>query len=146
MNRDLALAEWRRAREALRAAEILTREGYYSDAVSRTYYAILHAAKATLHVHDVSAESHAAVRRMFGLHLIQAGAVENSWAACLGESLDDRLSADYDPQVFFNEQEARDECSQSRRFILRIRRYLLLNGFKESELRGRPPRSRDHLT
>ena len=43
--------------------------------------------------------------------------IEKIWAAYLGESLDDRLSADYDPQVFFNEKEAREECSRSRKFI-----------------------------
>lgn len=137
MNRELALAEWRRASEALRASELLTREGYYSDAVSRAYYAILHAAKAALYIHDVSADSHTAVRRLFGLHLIQTQDIEKSWASCLGESLDDRLSADYDPQVSFSESDARNECGQSRKFIRRIRRYLLDQGFKVSELRRR---------
>ena len=71
MNRSMVLAEWHRARESLRAAETLTRDGFYADAISRAYYSLLHAAKAGLHVHDVVAESHAAVRRMFGLHLVK---------------------------------------------------------------------------
>jgi uncharacterized protein (UPF0332 family) len=62
MNRSMVLAEWNRARESLRAAETLTRDGLYADAISRAYYAILHAAKAGLHIHDVAAESHPAVR------------------------------------------------------------------------------------
>ena len=53
MNRDLVLAEWRRAQMALRAAQLLTAEGYPEDASSRAYYAILHAAKAVLFVHDI---------------------------------------------------------------------------------------------
>ena len=76
MNRELVLAEWKRARQCLRAAEILVRENCYEDAVSRAYYAVLHAAKAALEVHDVAAESHAAVRRLFGQHLIRAGEIE----------------------------------------------------------------------
>lgn len=70
MNRSMVLAEWNRARESLRAAETLTREGLCADAISRAYYAILHGAKAALQVRDVAAESHPAVRRMFGLHLV----------------------------------------------------------------------------
>ena len=66
MNRNMVVAEWIRARESLRAAQTLPRNGLYADAISRAYYAILHAAKAGLHVHDVAAESHSAVRRMFG--------------------------------------------------------------------------------
>jgi len=45
MNRNMVVAEWNRARESLRAAETLTRDGLYADAISRAYYAILHAAK-----------------------------------------------------------------------------------------------------
>jgi len=34
MNRNMVLAEWSRAREALRAAETLTRDRCYADAIS----------------------------------------------------------------------------------------------------------------
>lgn len=77
MNRNLVSAEWNRARQSLQAAETLTRDGLYADAISRAYYSILHAAKAALHVHDIVAESHPAVRRMFGLHLVKAGEIES---------------------------------------------------------------------
>ena len=102
MNREIVLAEWRRARESMRAAEVLTREQCYTNAVSRTYYAVLHAAKAALQVHDVGADSHTAVRRLFGLHLIRRGEIEKEWAAHLGKSLDERLAADYDPELVFS--------------------------------------------
>ena len=102
MNRSMVVAEWQRAWQALRAAEVLVREGLFADAVSRAYYATLHAAKAALFIHDVSAESHAAVRRMFGLHLIRSGEIESLWSSNLGESLDDRLAADYDASASFS--------------------------------------------
>jgi len=133
----MVLAEWNRARESLRAAETLTREGLYADAISRAYYAILHGAKAALHVHDVAAESHPAVRRMFGLHLVKPGEIEPEWSAYLTESLDDRLAADYDAETSFSRQEARSECRRSGDFLKRIKRFLLMNGLKEMELRKR---------
>ena len=142
MNRNMVLAEWNRAREALRAAETLTRDGCYADAISRAYYAILHAAKAALHVHEVAAESHAAVRRMFGLHLVKPGNIEPKWSAYLVESLDDRLAADYDVETSFSKDEARSECRTSREFLNRVKRYLLKNGVKETELRKRQRRGR----
>jgi uncharacterized protein (UPF0332 family) len=131
----MVVAEWSRAREALRAAETLTRERCYADAISRAYYAILHASKAALHVHDVAAESHAAVRRMFGLYLVRSGEIEPEWSAYLVESLDDRLAADYDVESSFSREDAKSECRRSREFLSRIRRYLLKKGFKEIELR-----------
>jgi uncharacterized protein len=135
MNRSMVVAEWSRAREALRAAETLTRERCYADAISRAYYAILHAAKAALHVHDVVAESHAAVRRMFGLHLVRPKEIEPEWSAYLVESLDDRLAADYDVETSFSKEDARGECRRSREFLRRVRRYLLKKGLQERELR-----------
>jgi uncharacterized protein (UPF0332 family) len=137
MNRDLILAEWRRAGEALRAAEILARANCHVDAVSRCYYAVFHAAKAALLVHDVVGESHAAVRRLFGLHLIHTGEIEKVWAANLAESLDDRLAADYDAESNFSEEEVSHDCRRARSFIQRIRRFLLSSGFTQSELRKR---------
>src|SRR3972149_4858935 len=137
INQDLVLAEWRRARESLGAAEPLASEEYYADAVSRAYYVILHAAKAALYVHDVTANTHAAVRRMFSLHLIKSGALEKKWAAYVSKSLDERLAADYDPEIAVSEKEASRECRQTRQFIRRIRRYLRDTGFKEAELRKR---------
>ena len=137
MRRNLVLAERRRARQSLRAAEILTRERCYADTVARTYYAVLHAAKAALEVHDVAVDSHAAVRRLFGLHMIRTAEIEPEWAKHLGQSLDERLAADYNPEVSFSEEDARDECRQTRRFIRRIRQYLLSKEFTESALRKR---------
>lgn len=135
MNRNMVLAEWSRARESLRATETLTRDGLYADAISRAYYSILHAAKAALHVRDIAAESHPAVRRMFSLHLVKPGKIESEWSAYLTESLDDRLAADYDVEISFSRQEARSECRRTEEFLKRIKHYLLKNGFKESELR-----------
>lgn len=124
MNRAMVLAEWRRAVESLHASELLAAEGFEADAVSRAYYAALHAAKAALAVHDVSADSHAAIKRLFGLHLIRPGAIEREWAALLVESLDDRLTADYDVESSFSTDDADAECRRARRFLGRIPRYL----------------------
>jgi uncharacterized protein (UPF0332 family) len=135
MKEVLVLAEWRRARQALGSAELLAREGYPADAVTRAYYALFHGAKAVLHVHDVEADTHAAVRRMFGLHLIKPGEIEADWATPLAEGLDERLAADYDPEVSFSAKEARAACRAARAFISRMRRYLLDKGFTRSQLR-----------
>ena len=140
MNRNMLLAEWLRAYASLQAAENLTRDGLYADAISRAYYAVLHAAKAGLHVHDVVAESHAAVRRMFGLHLVKSGKIEPNWAAYLTAGLDDRLAADYDVETEFSKKEARSECVRAGEFLKRIKQYLLRNGLKEAELRKRQRR------
>jgi len=134
MNRDMVLAEWRRAIRSLQAAELLARKDYREDAVSRAYYAMLHAAKAALFVHDVATASHAAVRRMFGRHLISTGEIEREWASYLGEGLDDRLAADYDASVSFSTGETSQECLRARAFVERMQRYLLMRGYTANDL------------
>lgn len=135
MSRELILAEWRRAQQALGAAEILTKQKYFADAVSRAYYAVLYAARAALQVKNIAAETHTGVRRMVGLHLIKTGEIEKEYAALLAESLDDRLSADYNALATFSRAEARHECRSAGRFLRRIRRFLRTNGFSSTELR-----------
>lgn len=134
MNRGNVIAEWRRGMQSLHASELLMQSGYREDAVSRAYYGILHAAKAALFVHDVTVASHAAVRRMFGLHLVRTGEIEREWAHHLAGGSDDRLAADYNVHMSFSSDETRYECRRAREFISRIRRYLIDNGLTEDEL------------
>lgn len=136
MNRALVLAEWKRAAESLGAAESCRRDGFHADSVSRAYYAILHAAKAALYLRGITAESHAAVKRLFGLHLIQTGLVEAEWGSFAGETLDLRLTADYDVESTFSEIDAREEYDRARAFLGRIRVLLLANGLSPEELRS----------
>ena len=130
----MAAAEWRRAVKALGAAEVLLHSGYREDAVSRSYYAILHAAKSALFVHDVATSSHAAVRSMFGLHLVRSGEIERTWAGDLAEAMDDRLMADYSAHTHFSDEETQNEHERAKAFIERIRQYLLAKGLTDQEL------------
>ena len=137
MTRGLLLAEWRRSVRSLAAARLLAREGYAEDAVSRTYYDILHAAKAALLVHDVTVDSHAALRRRFGEHLVRGGEIEREWSAQpaqLRGGLEERLAADYDAAHVVAAEDARQEVESAEAFVARIRRYLLDNALTDREL------------
>jgi uncharacterized protein (UPF0332 family) len=134
VNKPLVQAEWRRAIESLGAAQSCRRDGFYADSVSRSYYAILHAAKAALELRGITAESHAAVKRLFGLHIIVPGLVEAEWGSAAGESLDLRLMADYDVETSFFEVEASEEYDRARAFLARIRELLLTSDLTPEEL------------
>jgi uncharacterized protein (UPF0332 family) len=134
VNKALVLAEWKRAAESLGAAESCRRDGFYADSVSRAYYAILHAAKAALQLQGIAADSHAAVKRLFGHHVVQAGLVEAEWGSFAGESLDLRLTADYDVETSFSDIDAREECEHARAFLTRIRDLLIASGLTSEEI------------
>ena len=78
-----AQKELARARKAWRAAETLLEHQLYEDAVSRAYYAVLHASKAALATIDLYPDSHRSVRRMFGLHLVKTNLIEREYATIL---------------------------------------------------------------
>ena len=120
MSRESVIAEWRRATESMGAARSCQRDGYYADSVSRAYYAILHAAKAALQLHDVDAESHTGVKRMFGLHIVKTGLIEPEWSAEIGRSEGRRIASDYDAMLHFDEQDAREACDRADAFLNRI--------------------------
>lgn len=134
MNTSLIISEWKRATDALGASKSCRRDRFYADAVSRAYYAILHGAKAALQLQGIAAESHAAVKRLFGLHLIRTGLIETDWGSVAGESLDVRLTADYDVETQFTDSDAREEWDRARAFLIRIRELLLANGLTPEEL------------
>ena len=88
--------EMERARKSLAAAKALSAEGLLEDALSRSYYAVLHAARALLLAEGLEVKSHEAVKRMFGLNFVQSGKIAPNYARILREEQDDRLLADYD--------------------------------------------------
>ena len=124
MNREMVIGEWRRAVDSLGAAEVLMQSGYRADCVSRS----------ALFVHDRATSSHAGVRNMFGLHLVQPGEIEREWANSLAEGLDDRLMADYNPHTQFSSEETGSDYDRAKAFLDRIRRYLLEKGLTAEEL------------
>jgi hypothetical protein len=85
-----------RAERSLQAAQLLLKERLLEDTLSRTYYAILHGARAALLAQGVNVGSHRAVRRLFGQHLIKSGKLAPHLAEILAEEQDDRMLADYD--------------------------------------------------
>lgn len=117
---DQAKQEMERARRALRAAEILAKEELYEDSVSRAYYAVLHAARAGLLTVPVFPESHSAVRRLFGLHLVKDGPIEKKFAVILMAEQEDREMGDYGIGFVFPHERALTRLDEARIFLQRI--------------------------
>ena len=114
-------AEWRRAQECLGAARYCHGGGFYADAVSRAYYAVMHAAKAALALHNVRPRSHSAVANRFGLNIVRAGLVEEHWGREFGSLASIRISADYGIAIIFSDADAQDACGRAELFLDRIR-------------------------
>ena len=121
---DLSQKELTRAKKALLAAETLLEKQLYEDCVSRAYYAVLHAAKAALVTVGIEPESHYAVRRMFGLHLVKTGKIEKDFAKILTAEQEDREIGDYDIHIEIEQNTAIKRVHEAEKFIKRVEKHL----------------------
>ncbi len=119
-----AIAEWRRARGCLGAADSCRRDGYYADAISRAYYAVLHAARAALELYGFPTETHSATNNTFGLHIVRTSRIEPSFGSVITDLADARLNADYDVDLTFDVNDATVTHARAEAFLNRIRELL----------------------
>lgn len=121
----MAIAEWRRAGASMRAAQLCHDNGLYADAISRAYYAVLHAARAALQFSDgLKTETHRATNNQFGQLIVLTQQVEPAWGNEIGALYDLRSDADYEVEEIFSEDDGRDACQRAAAFLERIMRLL----------------------
>jgi len=121
---EKTVKEIARARKALQAANLLLQKQLFEDAVSRAYYAVLHAAKAALAKVGVEPESHRAVRAMFSLHLVRSGKIEKQYATIITAEYEDREISDYDIDVDIEAERGHKRVADAERFIQRVESFL----------------------
>ena len=124
MVQESLTGEWHRAQECLGAANLCRENGYYADAISRAYYAIMHAAKAALGFRGVSVSSrrstHRAVMSQFGQHLVSPGYIETTWSDEIKQVYGERIRADYGVLENFEETDASYACDRANAFLNRV--------------------------
>lgn len=118
-------AELLRAHKSLEAAQSLLQHNFLEDALSRAYYAILHAARAALLAEGVDVSSHRAVRRLFGLHLVKPGKLAMRFAKILAEEQDDRMLADYDAWFHPEQDRVESRITEAGEFLNAVRTFLM---------------------
>jgi uncharacterized protein (UPF0332 family) len=118
-------AELLRAERSLQAAQSLLEKDFLEDALSRAYYAILHAARAVLLAENVNVSSHRSVRRLFGLHLVKPEKVAVRLAKILAEEQDDRFLADYDAWFHPERERVEKRVREAGEFLAAIKTYLI---------------------
>ena len=72
----------------------------------------------------VESQSHHAVRRMFGLHLVKTGDIEKDFARILTAEQEDREIGDYDIHIEIEQDTALKRVVDAEKFLQRITQYL----------------------
>ena len=127
-NEEEIKKEISRSKKSLKSSKKLFEEGLFEDAISRSYYAVLHAAKAVLLSENVMVSSHEAVKRLFGMHLIKTGKIEPKFSKILSEEQDEHYLADYD--VAFTPERERKRIIDAEDFQNTMIKYLENQGIR----------------
>ncbi|MBI2263519.1 HEPN domain-containing protein [Candidatus Berkelbacteria bacterium] len=109
-----------KAREKLEAAEILLKEEKFEDSVSRSYYAILYAARALLVKDKIYPKSHAGTITIFSQKYIKTKKVSRKFISIFAETERAREIADYGLEVEFSREFTQNKLNQSKEFVQRI--------------------------
>ena len=120
-----------RSEELLRAAGELVRLGFPADSVSRSYYAMFHAAKAVLLDLGIERKSHHAVWAAFGQHVAAPGLVDRALHRVAILAFRARLRSDYLAEPEDTEADARDACASAEEFVAACRRFVEARSRKE---------------
>jgi uncharacterized protein len=112
-----ARAELAAARDAERVAEAALELGIVRDALSRTYYAAFHAARALLLLEGIEPRTHAGVQRMLGEHCVRTGRIAPALATTFAELQAFRQAADYAVSIDVDLDSARAQLSAAREFV-----------------------------
>ncbi len=122
-----------RAREALRVALRFHSEGLYEDTVLWSYTAVVHAARATLLVHERRVTTHAQLRRAFAAQLVRTGGrIATEHLHALMRVQDCRINLDLNAHgpLLLTVAQASPVVSDAARFLACMQRYLHHNGIE----------------
>jgi hypothetical protein len=110
--------------ECLKDAEVLINQRRYKAAVSRSYYAMFHAAKAALLTKNISTYTHQGINVQFGKQFIVPGIFDKSVFRTFSKMLDIRQKSDYEIGFNASEEDAAHAIQEATAFYNLMQAYL----------------------
>lgn len=113
-----------KAKETVQEINILIENELWNTAVNRLYYACYYAVIALLVKYDLQAQTHAGVRKMFGLHFVKSGIISKELGKFYTEIFDLRQTGDYDDYIDFSRTDVLDLLDPAILFIHEVENLL----------------------
>lgn len=111
----------KKAEERLDSARVLLEKGNLEDSISRSYYAVLDAASACLIKKDIVPQSHTGAMRLFSLHYIKPGRVDQKYQRQFAKIEKARIEADYTHLRSFTREEAAEILKEAGEFVTMVK-------------------------
>ena len=118
--KEIVLYRIDRAKNTLKEVDIHVTNGLWNTAINRMYYACFYAVSSLLLYHKINAQSHAGVRKMFGLHFIKSQVIPNELGKFYSNIFTLRHMDDYDDFIEFNEEDVKTNLELAKVLIFKI--------------------------
>lgn len=112
--------QWSQAREALEEARLLLDHDKTKGAVSRAYFAALHAARALLLSVGMEARPHTGVSHLVYQHFVEPGQLDPAIARYLRTLQTAREDADYETAAVFTQRMAAEALQQASTYLEQV--------------------------
>ncbi|MBU2573352.1 MAG: HEPN domain-containing protein [Elusimicrobia bacterium] len=117
-----------KAKEDIKAAELLIGAGLCRIAVSRAYYAMFYIAEALLLAKGLSFSSHKGVISNFGREFVKSGIFDKKFQKALSGIFKLRQNCDYDPLPKIDESKTGQALQNAKEFLNKAKTYLEMEG------------------
>ena len=105
----------------LQAARLLMEKGFFSDAISKAYYAVHSISRAILVLHDIHASTHEGVKTMLAKELIRdAKLLQLDFAKKYSQLKALREDADYEDYISYGLEDAKEAVATAEEFVQRV--------------------------
>ncbi|MGE5343725.1 MAG: HEPN domain-containing protein [Candidatus Omnitrophota bacterium] len=122
--RDLCKYRLEKAREDLKAAQVLLKENLYSQTLNRSYYAIFHAVRALFALEEFEARKHAGLISYFNKNYVAKGIFDKEYSKILTQAEWVRTKSDYRDFYIVSQDSALKQVENAEKFIQGIEVYI----------------------
>ena len=118
---DLMQYRLQRADEAMEEVDVLTKTSHYNAAVNRLYYACFYATQALLLKYHITANTHAGVKTMLGMHFISKGLLPVKHGKTFNTLFEKRHSSDYEAFTYCDKEMVDDLTPMAASYIAAVK-------------------------
>lgn len=123
---DLSHHRLRKAKEALRQAEVLLTQAGYDGSINRSYYAIFNAIRSLLALISLDSRRHSGVISFFDRYYVKTEIFDKELSHIVHSAFDVRQVSDYEDYVMPTEEQARQQFTNAARLIEEVEQKLTL--------------------
>lgn len=122
--KDLAFYRLQSAKERLAVAEDLFKLEHYRDCLSKAYYSLFQAARASLATLELDSRKHSGIISAFNINFVKTGIFPKEYRKIIASSQDLRLASDYDDFYLASKQDAEKTLKDVQMVIKGVEDYL----------------------